>query len=372
MTVVISATGLHLPPASISNAELVSAFNAFVARYNEEHASEIAAGALPALKPSSADYIERATGIKARHVVEKAGVLDIARMRPDIPERPNEDLSLMAEMGVAAAKDALARAGRAPKDVNAVICAASNMQRPYPAIGIEIQHALGIGGFAFDMNAASASAATGVMVAMDFIRGGHARSVLVVSPEICSGHVNWRDRKSHYMYGDAATAILVEQDKIAPPGAWAILGVKLRSEYSSAIRNNFGFLNACAPEWADHPDKLLVHDDRRALKHIAPMIADMILEHMAELQLKGADLRRLWLHQANAGINKLVAKRVLGREAGAEDCPIVLDTYANTSSAGAIIAFHTHSDDLSPGDKGLICAFGAGYSAGTVFIAKGA
>ena len=372
MTVVISATGLYIPPETISNSELVGAFNGFVARYNEQHAVEIASGALPALKPSSADFIEQNTGVKSRHVIDKAGVLDIDRMRPDLPERPNEDLSAMAEIGVAAAKDALARAGRSAKEVNAVICAASNMQRPYPAIAIEIQHALGVEGFAFDLNAGSASAAAGVMVAMDFIRGGHARSVLVVSPEICSGHVNWRDRKSHYMYGDAATAILVEQDRIAPPGAWAILGAKLKTEYSSAIRNNFGFLNASAPEWANFPDKKLVHDDRRALKDTAPMIADMILEHIAELQLDPGQIRRLWLQQSNANMIRLIAARVLGREASADECPLVLDTYANTASTGAIIAFHTHAADLSPGDKGLICAFGAGYASGTLFVAKGA
>jgi beta-ketodecanoyl-[acyl-carrier-protein] synthase len=48
----------------------------------------------------------------------------------------------------------------------------------------------------------------------------------------------------------------------------------------------------------------------------------------------------------------------------------VLDTYANTSSAGSIIAFHLHSEDFAPGEKGLICSFGAGYSAGTVFVER--
>jgi beta-ketodecanoyl-[acyl-carrier-protein] synthase len=78
----------------------------------------------------------------------------------------------------------------------------------------------------------------------------------------------------------------------------------------------------------------------------------------------------MWLHQANAGMNRLIAGRVLGHEASEDESPTVLDTYANTSSAGSIIAFHKNSDDLIAGDKGVICSFGAGYSAGTVFIRK--
>ena len=62
----------------------------------------------------------------------------------------------------------------------------------------------------------------------------------------------------------------------------------------------------------------------------------------------------------------------LGREATTDESPTVLDTYGNTAGAGAIIAFHLNSADLKPGDKGLISSFGAGYSAGTLFVAKAA
>ena len=100
------------------------------------------------------------------------------------------------------------------------------------------------------------------------------------------------------------------------------------------------------------------------------MVAEMIVAHMGDLGLQPTSLRRLWLHQANANMNRLIAERVLGHEASADESPTVLDTYANTSSAGSIIAFHLNSDDLKPGETGLICSFGAGYSAGTVFIRR--
>ena len=103
---------------------------------------------------------------------------------------------------------------------------------------------------------------------------------------------------------------------------------------------------------------------------VVPMVGQMILEHAESLGLSGSHLRRLWLHQANTGMNRLIAHRVLGHEACEDESPTVLDTYANTSSAGSIIAFHKHNEDLAIGDIGLICSFGAGYSAGTVFVQK--
>lgn len=100
------------------------------------------------------------------------------------------------------------------------------------------------------------------------------------------------------------------------------------------------------------------------------MVAQMIVEEAERLKIDPQSLRRLWLHQANAGMNRLIAHRVLGHEASEDESPTVLDTYGNTSSAGSIIAFHLHNADLEAEDTGLICSFGAGYSAGTVFVRK--
>ena len=367
---VISATGLFTPAESITNEELVASFNLYVERFNAEHAAGIAAGEVEALQPSSVEFIEKASGIKARHVMTKAAVLDPAIMAPRLDERGDDELSILAEIGVAAARDALARAGRDPGDVDAVLCAASNMQRPYPAMAIEIQQALGIDGFAFDMNVACSSATFGIQTAADYIRAGNARSVLVVSPEITSGHLNWRDRDSHFIFGDVATAVLVEDAAMAPAVHWDILGTRLKTVFSNNIRNNFGYLNRAHPETADAPDKLFVQEGRKVFKEVVPMVAQMIVEEAERLALDPQDLRRLWLHQANAGMNRLIAQRVLGHEASEDESPTVLDTYGNTSSAGSIIAFHLHCEDLQSGDTGLICSFGAGYSAGTVFLRK--
>ena len=370
---VLSATGLFTPAERISNEELVASFNRYVALHNRKNAAAIAAGEMEELTESSVEFIEKASGIGSRYVVDKAGILDPEHMAPRLPERGNGELSILAEIGVAAAKDALARAGRDAGDVDAVLCAASNMQRAYPAMAIEIQDALGIDGFGFDMNVACSSATFGIQTAADYIRAGHARSVLVVNPEICSGHLNWRDRDSHFIFGDVATAILVEDRAIAPDGHWDILGTRLKTVFSNNIRNNFGFLNRThggIDQSGPKTDKLFVQEGRKVFKEVVPMVANMIVGEMEKLGLEGRDMRRLWLHQANVNMNRLIAHRVLGHEASEDESPIVLDTYGNTSSAGSIIAFHLHHEDMVAGDTGLICSFGAGYSAGTVFVRK--
>ncbi len=368
---VISATGLFTPDQSISNEELVESFNIYVDKFNNENASAIEAGDMEALTHSSVEFIEKASGIKARNVLDKENILNPDVMVPLFPERPNEQLSIMAEIGVKACEQALAAVGRDAKDVDALLCACSNMQRAYPAVAVEIQDALGMDeAFGFDMNVACSSATFGIQTAVDYIKSGNAKSVLVVSPEITSAHLNWRDRDSHFIFGDVATAVLVEARDIAPDGHWEILGTKLKTKFSNNIRNNFGFLNRTSPETRDNADKLFVQEGRKVFKEVVPMVAAMIGNHANALNIDPTGLRRLWLHQANAGMNRLIAQRVLGHEANEDESPTVLDSYANTSSAGSIIAFHRHSQDLKSGDVGLICSFGAGYSAGSVFVRK--
>ena len=366
---VIVATGLYTPPFSVSNTELVEAFNAYVERFNAANAEAIAAGEVTALAPSSPEFIEKASGIKARYVMNKTGIVDPQVMRPILPERSNDEISVLAEMAVEAAKQAIARWGKPVSEIGAVICAASNMQRAYPAMAIEVQQALGIEGFAFDMNVACSSATFGIKTAADFIATGSAKAVLMVNPEICSGHLNFTDRDSHFIFGDVATAVILEEESQAS-GGWEILGTRLKTEFSNNIRNNFGFLNRTAPEGIGAKDKLFVQEGRKVFREVVPMVSQMIVEHAGDIGVDPTGLKRLWLHQANINMNEMIGRKVLGRDPEPGENVIILDTYANTSSAGSIIAFHTANDDFAAGETGLICSFGAGYSAGTVFVRK--
>ena len=369
--IAISGTGLYTPPDKISNAELVGAYNEYVRHYNAAHAEAIASNAVPPLLKSSDEFIFKASGIRSRHVVARDGMLDPDVMCPRLPERPNDEPSLSAEISLAAAKQALQAANRTPADIDGVIVAASIMQRPYPQIAIEIQNALGISGFGFDMLAGCSSATFGIQSAADMIGQGHARAILCINPEICTSHLNLRDRETHFIFGDAATACVLEPAQHADgDNSWEIVGTRLKSVYSNNIRNNFGPMNRFTPETMGAPDKLITQKGRKVFKEVVPMVADFMLEHLAEKGIAPASLRRLWLHQANINMNSLIARKVLGREPSPEEAPNVLEEYGNTSSAGSIIAFHKYSADLAPGDLGHLCSFGAGYTAGSVILRR--
>ena len=369
MAIRITGTGVYTPEFSISNHELVDSLTAYVEQYNQTHAAAIEAGTMTAKRSSSHEFIEKASGIKSRYVVNKTGVLDPQRMCPIIPERPNEQISIQAEMGVAAAREALKNANLEPDDLDAVILACSNMQRAYPAVAIEIQAALGMTqGYAFDMNVACSAATFGLQQAVDAIKAGSAKRVLMVNAEITSGHLNWTERDSHFIFGDVCTAVIIEatDDK----AGFEILGTHLLTQFSNNIRNNFGFLNRGDESGVGQSDKLFVQNGQKVYREVSPLVSKTITEHLAKLGFGVEDVQRFWLHQANENMNKLILKMLLGAEPERERAPIILDQYANTSSAGSIIAFHQHSQDLKDGDLGVICSFGAGYSIGSVIVRK--
>ena len=370
-TVVISGTGLFTPTETISNAELVASFNQYVDLFNEENKAAIEAGELEALSHSSEEFIVKASGIESRYVMNKSGVLDPTRLCPSIPERNDEEPSIQCEIAIAAARDAMAQANKTADDIDAVIVACSNMQRPYPAMAIEVQEALGIKGYGFDMNVACSSATFGLQTAKDAVLAGSARSVLVVNPEICSAHLAWQDRDCHFIFGDVCTAMVVERLETSTSDEnWEILGTRLQTQFSNNIRNNFGFLNRCDESGIGARDKLFRQNGRKVFKEVVPMVAEMIVSHLADESIETSLLKRMWLHQANLSMNLLISKKVLGRDATAEEAPVILNEYANTSSAGSVIAFHKYRQDFVPGEVGVICSFGAGYSAGSVIVKK--
>ncbi|BBT15502.1 beta-ketoacyl-ACP synthase III [Metapseudomonas otitidis] len=369
--VVISGTGLYTPSNSISNEELVASFNAYVQAFNAENAAAIERGEVEALAESSVAFIEKASGIKSRFVVDKAGILDPQRMVPRIPERSNDEWGILCEMAVGAAREALERAGRTAADIDGVIVACSNLQRAYPAVAIEVQAALGIQGYGYDMNVACSSATFGIQAAVTAIQTGQARAILMVNPEICTGHLNFRDRDSHFIFGDAATAVILERaDKGTSKHQFEVVGTKLLTQFSNNIRNNFGFLNRAAEEGVGARDKLFVQEGRKVFKDVCPMVAELIAAHLQENDIDVTQVKRFWLHQANLNMNLLIARKLLGRDAEPQEAPVILDTYANTSSAGSVIAFHKHQDDLPSGSLGVLSSFGAGYSIGSVILRK--
>ena len=369
--VVISGTGLWTPQYVLTNAELVTSYNQYADHFNQEHAEAIESGEVPAMAHSSAEFIEKASGIKSRYIYKKDGVLDINRMQPIIPQRKPEELSDQAEIAIEAAKMAMDQAGKKPEDIDAVIVSCAYTQRSYPAIAIEVQEALGIQGFGFDMLVACSAATFGMQRAYEMVKAGTANCVLCIHPELTSPQVNYKDRDSHFIFGDVSVASIIEHGASAHSDhAFEILSTRAFTQFSNNIRSNFGFvLNANDANPLD-ADQYFYQNGRSVFKEVCPLAAKHIQDHIEANGLTPKNIKRWWLHQANLHMNTLICKMLLDRPVSTEEAPIVLDEFANTASAGSMIAFHRYRDDFNSGEHGLICSFGAGYSIGSLVVRK--
>ncbi|UNU73208.1 beta-ketoacyl-ACP synthase III [Moraxella nasovis] len=380
MGICITATGLHIPKDSISNEELVTTFNTYVDNYNKKNAQAIENGEKVALQHSTSEFIEKASGIKSRYVIDKKGILDPEIMAPIFPARKlGEELSIMAQMGIGALQNALDNAGLLADDLDGIICACSNFQRVYPAIAIEIQDAIGMkGGFAYDMNVACSAATFGIAQAVGSIKAGLGKRIAVVNVEITSAHLNWRNRDSHFIFGDVAAATIIEE--LDTPKGYEVLDSKLWTQFSANIKNEYGFMDRAEFLAMDKEmhfdikepvnDKLFLQEGRKVFREVCPKVSEIISTHLAENHIDKSSVKRLWLHQANINMIDLILRTVMGKDADKAIAPIAISEFGNTSSASPIVAFHLHQDGVNSGDLGVICSFGAGYSIGSVIIKK--
>jgi beta-ketodecanoyl-[acyl-carrier-protein] synthase len=369
--VVISGAGLWKPEQVVTNEELVESYNAWASRYNADNAAAITAGEIEEKPLSSAEFIEKASGIRQRYAYVKDGILDVDRMRPRIPRRGEDELSHQAEIALHSARIAMSAAGKTGEDIDMVIVSCAYTERSYPAIAIEVQNELGIVGTGFDMLVACSAATFALQRAQDAIAAGSARAVLVINPELTSPQVNYTDRDSHFIFGDVSTAMVLENaETCTAEHSYDVLGSKSQTVFSNNIRSNFGYLANAQDVDAFCNENLFHQNGRSVFKEVCPMAAEHLTQQIEAVGLSVPDVKRWWLHQANINMNHLIARRLLGRDAAPEEAPIVLDEFANTASAGSIIAFCLFHEDLASGDCGVICSFGAGYSIGSLVVRK--
>ncbi|MFT4633768.1 MAG: beta-ketodecanoyl-[acyl-carrier-protein] synthase [Crocinitomicaceae bacterium] len=369
--VVISGVGLWTPDHTVTNDELVESYNTYAETFNADNAAAIAAGNVLEKPLSSSEFIEKASGIKSRYVYIKDGILDPERMTPKIPLRGEDQISDQAEISVIAARKAMAAANKTAADIDAVIVSCAYTQRYYPAIAIEVQHALGIEGFGFDMLVACSAATFALQRAYEMVVAGTARSVLVINPELTSPQNNFRDRDSHFIFGDVATATIVEKAETCNSDhSYEILDMKAATVFSNNIRSNLGYMVNANDDNPFREYNYFHQQGRKVFKEVCPLAASHIQANVEAAGIEVGDVKRWWLHQANINMNQLIAKKLLGRVPDNKEAPTVLDTYANTASAGSLISFNLNHEDLEAGDYGVLCSFGAGYSIGSMVLRK--
>jgi len=365
----ISGTGYWKGDELVTNEEIVTSFNSYVEKFNLENKDKIDSGEMEPLAPSSEEFIEKASGIKTRYLIDKKNCLDINVMRPILRQENSENVSWLAEMSIHAAKEAFKQAGIGPEDVDAVILGTSHSARNYPAVAMEVMNELGISGYGYDMLVGCSSTTFAISNACSDIASGLANTVLVINPELTSPHNDFTLRDSHFIFGDACVATVVQKNSESKHRV-KILDRKLVTQYSNNIRSDFGYLNRVEENPRSEKDLYFKQNGKSVFKEVCPMVANLITEQIEKVGLTSKDISQFWLHQANSNMCRFIITKILGTaDYDPMVSPMILSEFGNVASAGSLLSFHLNNR-LKPGDKGVICSFGAGYSICSMLIEK--
>ena len=365
----IAGTGIWHPEEKVSNNEIVNSYNSFVEKFNQENKLDIENGSIDAMELSSAEFIEKASGIKSRYVIDKEGILDINRMMPRVKNEHPDRLSIHAEVGIKAAKKAMDQANVGPNEIDAVIVGTSHAARNYPAVAIEIQQELGISGYGYDMLVGCSSTTFAINNAYSDIASGLANTILVINPEVSTPFVNFTHRDKHFIFGDGCAATVVQRDSTSSK-AFKIIDRKLHTQFSNNIRSNYSYLNRAAVDSKNNEDLLFHQNGRGVFKDVCPLVALLISEQLEKNNISPEEISKFWLHQANGKMIRLITSKILGTDDFDENItPMPITEFGNLASVGSLFAFNLNND-LTKGQKGVICSFGAGYSVCSIIVEK--
>lgn len=366
--VYIAGTGIWYPDDSISNDEIVESFNAYVDSYNDANKDAINNNKVLKLEYSSTEFIEKASGIKTRYVIDKKGILDINKMMPSVVHEDASKMSIHAEVGIKAALKALENAKMSASDIDAVILGTSHAARNYPSVAIEIQNELGIKGYAYDMLVGCSSTTFAINNAISDISSGVANNVLVINPEISTPFVNYAKRDIHFIFGDGCVATVVSKN--INSNSFKVIDRKLVTKFSNNIRSDWSYLARAASDEKSYEDLLFYQNGNSVFKEVCPMVAKFILDQLDKNELSHKEIKKFWLHQANARMVNLIVSKIIGsNDFDTSLAPLPIEKFGNLASAGSMFAFNLHND-LQSGEKGLICSFGAGYSVCSIIVEK--
>ena len=266
-----------------------------------------------------------------------------------------------------AARDALAVAGVDPRDVDLVIVATASPDYLMPATGVLVARDLGATRAAgFDLNAACSGFVFGLATGASFISSGAYRQVLVVGVDLLSRYLDWTDRNTCVLFGDGAGAVLLS----AAEGEGGVLGLSLFSDGSGEegiIIPGGGTAHPATAETVSHGLHYLRMAGKEVYRYATRQLADSTTAAAEEAGVRLEDIDLFLYHQANIRILETV-RDLLG--VPADKVYVNIDRYGNTSAASVPMALAeaVASGRVRIGDRILMGAFGAGYTAGAVVV----
>ncbi|MEJ0049712.1 MAG: beta-ketoacyl-ACP synthase III [Methylovirgula sp.] len=278
------------------------------------------------------------------------------------------DGEVTSDMAVAAARKALEMAETDPADLDMIIVGTISPDMPMPSCAVFVQAKLGATrAFAFDLSAACAGSLYGMAIADQFIRTGSARRVLVIGAELLSRLVDWEDRSSCVLFGDAAGAMVLGP---SPDPGRGLISTHLHSDGTAAGMLSIPGGGSKHPQSEDVLAKKLNKismNGREVYKYATRALPEVILEALAANGLKPGAIDHVVTHQANIRIVESVVDRLgIPRE----KCWLNIDRYGNTSSASLPISLDeaNRAGRLRPGDLVAMMAIGAGMAWGSALV----
>jgi 3-oxoacyl-[acyl-carrier-protein] synthase-3 len=270
-------------------------------------------------------------------------------------------------LSVNASRDALAVAGLDPADLDLVIVATCSPDYPLPATSVLVATELGARRAAgFDMQAACSGFVYGLATATSFIRSGMYRNVLLIGVEVLSRFVDWTDRNTCVLFGDGAGAVVLQASE--QPGG--LLGMDLYSDgagYEGIIVPAGGSACPAGPATVAGRQHFIRMAGREVYKYATRQLTESSNAALRAAGMTVADVDQFLFHQANIRIIESV-----GTSLHLDPARVYLniEKYGNTSAASVPMALVEAIAEgrIQPGDRLLMAAFGAGYTAGAAVV----
>lgn len=302
---------------------------------------------LAQLVETSDEWIASRTGIRERHVVSGN--------------------QTVAELGIEAAKRALANAGETGEDLDLILVACSTIDTIYPALSCQVQQGIGnTRAAAFDISLACSGFAYGLTIAEQFLRTGMYKKALVVAADVHSRFTDWSDRSTCVLFGDGAGAAILE----ASPDDDRIYYAELHADgsrgFELTLKVNTQNCPLVEPRHGEEYPYVRMNG-QEVYKFAVGTIPNAVREAVEKAGLTLDQIDKFVLHQANVRIMNAIADK-LG--VPAEKMVINLQKYGNTSAASIPLAFTEglETGQIKRGDKLVLCGYGAGLAWGTVVM----
>lgn len=288
------------------------------------------------------------------------------RSRTGISERrilkdPEKATSFMA---AAASIEALKDAGVEANEIDAIIVATVTPDYIFPAAAALVQKKIGaVNAYAFDLSAACSGFLFALSTGAMMIESGRAKKVIVVGADKMSAIVDFHDRTTCILFGDAAGAVVLEQSDEG--GIIDFVHHTEGDEECMLYQPAGGSRYPATEETVKNKMHYIRQDGRAVFKKATEGMADVSLEIMQRNNLTGDDVAWLVPHQANLRIIDATARRM---GLSSEKVMINIGKYGNTTAATIPLCLYDWKEKLNKGDKIILSAFGGGLTWGAIYL----